>query len=400
MPTKQKDGRYRTKVVVAEGEKPVWISARTQRELEEKKQQIRQTYITGVKPRDATFHALVIEWFNVIKRPRIKSPSTLANYQNAINLHLLPHFPEKQLIKAVRRADLQRCLDACSEYSSTVCLLVNSVIRHVFDYAISENILTVNPSTALLLPNCKPTLQKDAFSPEQEQALLRTASTHPDGLMIYVLYYTGIRRGEMLGLRWEDIDWNSKMIHICRSVDFLSKKPDKPQDTSGVKTPSADRYVPLPDQLAAILRPLRSLPHLYVISIDGSQPLTSTQFRARWNRLMIDAGYCALSPRYHEKVKRWKREGKTVTKPNIVYDYDASITPHWFRHNYITACVAAGIPPEVCMRIVGHNSFQTTIDVYTHIKKEQLKSASVSLSNVLFADSCQKVANTTFHSNE
>ena len=70
LPTKQKDNRYRTKVVVADGEKPVWISARTQRELEEKKRLVRETYIGGSAPRNVTFHAMVIEWFNVIKKPR------------------------------------------------------------------------------------------------------------------------------------------------------------------------------------------------------------------------------------------------------------------------------------------------------------------------------------------
>lgn len=396
MPTKQKDNRYRTKIVVAKGQPPVWISARTQRELEEKKQQIRQTYINGVRPREATFHALVIEWFNVIKRPRIKAPSTLANYQNAINLHLLPFFPEKQLIKAVRRADLQRCLDACAPYSSTVGILVHSVITHVMKYAISENIISSDPSAALLMPSYKESASKDAFTPEQEQKLLETAASSPDGLMIYLLYYTGIRRGEMLGLRWEDFDWDRQLIHVQRSIDFMTKKRGEAQSASTVKTDAGDRYVPLPDALAAILRPLRSLPHLYLVSLHDNEPLRSSEFRVRWNRLMLQAGYAHISPRYYEKVERWKKAGKKVLNPNMAYDYDCDITPHWFRHNYITACVHAGIRPEVTMRIVGHSSYQTTIDIYTHIQKEHLKMASVSLAGVLRGESCQKVANQHF----
>ena len=112
MPKKQKDGRYRAKVTPAPGEKPVYVSARTLRELNEKKQYVLTHYRDGLKPRDITFQALVVEWFEVIKRPRIRSRSTLQNYRNIINAHVLPYFPPQQLLRAVRRAVLLRCLDA------------------------------------------------------------------------------------------------------------------------------------------------------------------------------------------------------------------------------------------------------------------------------------------------
>ena len=394
MPTKQKDNRYRTKVVVADGEKPVWISARTQRELEEKKRLVRETYIGGSAPRNVTFHAMVIEWFNVIKKPRIRSNSTLINYRNAINLHILPYFPENQLIRAVRRADLQRCLDECAGMSSTPGILVHSIMRNVFKYAMSENIISTDPSLSLMMPQHKESERKDAFTPEQEERLLSTAAHSEDGLMIYLLYYTGMRRGEMLGLRWEDIDWDNNLIHVQRSVDFSTKKAGKKQEPSGVKTYASDRYVPMPDALANLLRPLRSLPHLYIVSIRADEPLHSAEFRLRWNRLMFDAGLAHVSSTYREKVKRWEKQGKPITSPNMAHDYEVDITPHWFRHNYITACVAAGIRPEVVMRIVGHSSYQTTIEIYTHIQKEQLRNQTVSLAGVLrSAESCQKVAN-------
>lgn len=398
MPSKQADGRYRTKVVVAPGEKPVWISARTRRELEEKKRLVRETYIGGAKPRAVTFHALVIEWFTAIKKPRIKRHGTLVNYENAINLHLLPFFPEQQLITAVRRADLQRCLDACAGMSSTPAVLVHSVMRKVFAYALSEGILTSDPTLALTLPDTKPSAQKDAFTPEQEDRLLSVAATQPFGLMLYLLYYLGIRRGEMLGLKWGDFDWDTQMVRIERSVDFSLKKKKEPLGYSLVKTEAGTRLVPVPDQLATILRPLRGLPNMPVISVDGATPLTSSQFRGRWNKLMLAAGFATVSSNYYQKAVRWHQAGQRIKNPNIAYDYDVAITPHWFRHNYITACVLAGIPAEVTMRIVGHSSYQVTIDIYTHIQNEQRKKAAVSLAGVLRGGSCQKVAETVFSS--
>ena len=152
MPKKQKDGRYRAKVTPAPGEKPVYVSARTLRELNEKKQYVLTHYRDGLKPRDITFQALVVEWFEVIKRPRIRSRSTLQNYRNIINAHVLPYFPPQQLLRAVRRADLQRCLDACAGMSSIIGSLTRSVLVHAVRYALTENLLDVDISAALMLP--------------------------------------------------------------------------------------------------------------------------------------------------------------------------------------------------------------------------------------------------------
>ena len=222
MPKKQKDGRYRAKVTPAPGEKPVYVSARTLRELNEKKEYVRQHYRDGVRPREITFHKLIIEWFETIKLPRIKAPSTVKNYRNAINNHLLPYFPEQQLLRAVRRADLQRCLDAAAGMSYIVPSITLSVMRHAVHYAISEGMLDVDITAALMLPETTPPAEKVAFTPAQEDRLLATAAASPDGLMIYLLYYLGCRRGEMLGLQWGDFNWQTQMVHIQRSVDFTA----------------------------------------------------------------------------------------------------------------------------------------------------------------------------------
>ena len=107
---------------------------------------------------------------------------------------------------------------------------------------------------------------------------------------------------------------------------------------------------------------------------------------------MLAVGYAELSPKYNERCAQKKREGKKAPCPNLAYDYDLQITPHWFRHHYITACVIAGVPPEVTMRIVGHADYATTINIYTHVHHEQKRKAAVSLAGVLGGAGCQKVA--------
>ncbi len=82
---------------------------------------------------------------------------------------------------------------------------------------------------------------------------------------------------------------------------------------------------------------------------------------------MKEADCLSLSPKYAEKFQRWQKAGKPIVSPNPCCDYKADVTPHTFRHTYITACVLAGIPAEYTMRIVGHADYTTTINIYTHI---------------------------------
>ena len=360
---KQKDGRYRKKITIP-GVGVKYASGTTRRELEEKARAIREKYIEGVNPRNMTFHQVVLEWFNVIKRPRIKTEASLRNYRNAINVHILPMFPQMQLLQAVRRANLQACLDACAGMNQTTVGLVKSVLQHSIIYAVTEGLLARNIAESLALPETKTPKEKQSIGDETATRLLSISQTAQNGLMIPLLYYLGLRRGEVLALQWGDFDWNAKTVHIQRAYDFTSKKPG---ENEAPKTFNGSRTVPVPDVLLDILRPLRGLPHILLLSDKGNLPLTQARFRYCWNFIMREAGLLSLSPKYAEKTKRWEKSGQAVKKPNPCCDYIAAVTPHTLRHTYVTACVLAGFPAEVTMKIVGHADYKTTINIYTHI---------------------------------
>lgn len=390
MAKKQADNRYRAKVTV-DG-KAVYISARTVRELEDKKREVRERYIGGVKPREMAFVDLVWEWFNTFKRPRIKAPSTLKNYLNAINNHIIPYFHEKQLVKAVRRADLQYCVDQCAGMSYINAEMVCSILHHSCLHAITEGMIQVDPSAALMKPMAAEQSEKDAFTHEQEEALLDVAAKNPYGMMIYLLYYLGIRRGEMLGLRWGDIDWQKKTVHIQRDVDFNAGSSSK-AIVGDIKTKASNRVVPIPNELIEILRPYRSLPNMYIVSVKNNEPLSSNLYRVRWNRMMQEAGYVSVSQKYKDRMDKRAKEGKPIVAPNIAYDYDVAITAHWFRHHYITALVEAEERPEIIKTIVGHRQYDTTINVYTHIKEIRKDTPPTLLSAVFRREIESRAAN-------
>lgn len=166
-----------------------------------------------------------------------------------------------------------------------------------------------------------------------------------------------------------------------------SRKTQKSRDKSEIHKPKTERgkrSVPLPQALYDVLLLIRGEPEHYIVSSDGGKShLTEFGFTRKWTDLMIACGFTAPSAKYQRRIDAAAKQGKEPPPPCSVRDYTLLVTPHAFRHNYITACVVAGIPPEVTMRIVGHANYQTTVNIYTHIQEHQIQASAVDLASVL-----------------
>ena len=187
-------------------------------------------------------------------------------------------------------------------------------------------------------------------------------------MFLAVLYYLGLRRGEALGLKWGDFDFDEDQVHIQRDLDYTCSTA---QDGS-LKTEAADRYVPIPPELKEKLLANRGVDDEYVFQTKKGKPLPHASFKRMWNRLMMAAG-CV----------EWREVKEGTSRPDdILKQIKTTLTPHYFRHNYVTMLYESGIDPLIAMKIVGHTDYQTTANIYTHIKEEMLKKATVDLEGV------------------
>ena len=253
--------------------------------------------------------------------PLPQHPAKLPEYHQCPRSAL---FPAPAAARAVRRADLQRCLDACAGMSSIIGSLTRSVLVHAVRYALTENLLDVDISAALMLPPVLHRPGQTAFTPEEEERLLRTAASSPDGLMIYLLYYLGCRRGKCWAcngaISTGTPAWctsSALWISIPAKQRLHPGAPPKPPPATAGTRPRR------PDGDPA---PLRGLPQTLLISDQGapSPPINSC---TRWAHLMHAAGFLHLSPRYEARRAAALEAGKPCKAPNISYDYDADITP-------------------------------------------------------------------------
>lgn len=361
------DKRRRACVTIPETGQKVWVSGRTADEIARKKAEVRAQFIDGVQVHDIPFAQLVVEWYTDIKKPTIKAVSTRKNWENAINLHLLPYIDPRKMTKAIRRVDMQRVLDRMAGMNATTIGLVLATLRHTCAYAIADGIIVRDPSRELTLPEAKTPKEKDAFTDVETERVLRMAADSEFGLFVYILYYTGMRRGEALGLLWGDVDFDHHIISVERDLDYNAGSSSVVV-VGTVKNAQSVRLVPMPAALEAILKPLRGLPNVPILNIDGEY-ISYNKYRTRWGHMMVDYGFATLSQRYLDRCDQRQHDGKKILPPNVAYDYDFSISPHWFRHNYVTACYLSGLPAETTMQIVGHNDITTTVNIYTHLKK-------------------------------
>lgn len=139
-----------------------------------------------------------------------------------------------------------------------------------------------------------------------------------------------------------------------------------------LKTAAANRYVPVRQELRTMLSKVRGFPQQYVFHTEEGQPWLQSSFKRIWLSLM-EASYCVEEREVTKETKR---------KNDIIKQLKPTLTPHYFRHNYATLLFEAGVEPLIAMKILGHTDYQTTANIYTHLKSEMMKKSSVDMEEV------------------
>ncbi len=361
--------RGKVRIGVDAGGKPIdkYIRAHSKLELETAMQACREHYILGRPiPEDKMFYEYAEEWYTIRKEPFI-SEASRASYKSAFIRHVLPEFGLQHL-KAISANDIQLFVNHFAGMSKSQITLVIGILRGIFSSAYAEGLIERDPTAALIRPKSSRKEARRPLTADETRRVLEVIESHPEGLFLAVLYYLGLRRGEALGLKWGDFDFDEDQVHIQRDLDYACSVA---QDGS-LKTDAADRYVPIPPELKEKLLPNKGGADEYVFHTEKGKPLPHATFKRMWHRLMLAAG-CV----------EWREVKEDTSRPDdILKQIRPTLTPHYFRHNYVTMLYESGIDPLIAMKIVGHTDYQTTANIYTHIKEEMLKKATVDLESV------------------
>lgn len=354
---KRSDGRWQDQITLPGMSKPKYFYGKTKKEVKQKMAQWRQEQTASRK-----FQKVSEEW--EIEHEKRSSYNTMRAYQAPLK-RLREQFGDSKPedITPDEVSAYLRYL-AGRGYSQRTMSMEFAILNMVFDYAIVKGYASTNPCGPVKLPSGLPKAKRDMPTEEQLEAVKKGVK-EPFGLFPYMLLYTGMRRGELLALRWEDIDLEAGVIHVTKSVYFagsasIVKEP---------KTESGKRVVVLLDALREVL-PEPGAGYVF----GGEKPLTDYQFRSAWGNWAKAVG---LGP-----------GGMKGT----------DVTPHQLRHAFATILYDAGVGEVDTMSIMGHSSIKVTREIYTHIRQERMEKTAEQINSFLRQEvskgnskSCQKI---------
>lgn len=378
MATKQKSGLYRTKIKIgvdANGKDVVkWISGKTKKELEDARREVIAHYIEGqANVSDRLFGEYAVEWFKTIKAPEL-SPSSLESYKTALNRDILPEFGERTL-RAISATEVQQLVNRFAGMSATKIAVICATLQGIFESACADQVLQNNPMTHIRKPKATPPAEKHPLTNDERRKIEAVCAERTDALYLALMYYMGLRPGEARGLQWGDIDWAAGSVHIQRDIDYKDHGR-----VGSVKTRKSNRVIPLPDSLRAILGNVRGLPDRFIVCGCKGGILAKTSAERLWVELMKAC----------DMVK--PVETDTSYRPtDIRSKWEPIITPHAIRHNYATMCWENGIDPYTTMRLMGHSSIKTTMDIYTHLNDAQFQKMAEKIEGVFENKVAQKL---------
>ncbi len=232
------------------------------------------------------------------------------------------------------------------------------LISSILNQAVFWQVIPDTPTRRVKPPKFE---RKEAkyLDEEQTATLLRLLDNEPyqNQAMIRFFLLSGVRRGELCGLEWKDIDFDNHMITICRTSQYL---PEKGIFTKGTKTDSSVRSIKLPEQAFELLKTHRKWQRKQRIAM-GDRWVDSDRIFAQ------DDG----TPVHPDSITGWFHD--FIMRTDL-----PQISIHSLRHTNITLLLAAGIPLKTVSYRAGHAQTSTTANIYSHaIRTADEKAAEV-----------------------
>ena len=264
--------------------------------------------------------------------------STLENKKTLINLKILPYFQDMTLseIKPVHVRQWQNTLLSYTDengkpYSQTYLKTINNQLSAIFNYAVRYYDLKENPCHKAGSMGKKHADEMQIWTYEEFQQFIKAADKPQSIAGFNILYFTGMRIGEMLALTWKDIDLENNTINIDKSYQRIGREDviTKP------KTPKSTRTIVIFDHLADIIREYKA--HIYKPHVnDRVFACTKSFFENEIRRVCANAA-----------IKR--------------------IRIHDIRHSHASLLIELGFSPLLIAERLGHENIETTLNTYSHL---------------------------------
>ncbi len=316
------------------------------------------------------------EWLTAIG-PSLR-PTTRDLYAMAVRSWIVPRIGALRLSQVTPQVlqDLYRVLAETGRHGGADGLgprsvrLAHQVLRQSLAKAVDWDLLRVNPAMARLeLPRLEPKPIR-TWTVEEARRFLATTADDRLGALWLLMVTTGLRRGEALGVRWEDVDLDAGRLAVVQTVVVASNRAY----LSEPKTAHGRRVVRLQPEVVAALR-LRRL-------------------RQGQDRLLVGSAWIDTGLVFTTAV------GGLLHPRNIVRAFDLAVERagvpririHDLRHTAATVALREGVHPKLVQEMLGHANVAITLDTYSHASEDMHKVASERIGRALFGERNDAVA--------
>ena len=365
---KRKDGRWEGRYTA--GRDPITgkqifknVLGKTQAEVKEKlKKALEEAKkIDITRAGKYTVASWMEEWFENVAKLKVRT-SSHQTYRGYIDHHIAPNIGKIPLEK-LSTMDLQKLYrklmikgrverieskDQPKGLSAKTVRNINQVISSAMDFAVAQKIISENPCKAVALPKIEHK-EMQTIPAEQLQAFLKEAKETGVYEMYYIELATGLRRGELLGLKWTDIDWKNGIIKVRRSIARMNGEIVE----STLKTKNSYRAVTISQQAIEVLKEQKAKTNdVYVFPSPNGGPISPDSVNNMLKRVLARAGIPKV--RFHD-----------------------------LRHTFATIALQNGVDIKTVSGMLGHFSAGFTLDTYAHVTTSAQKEAAETMGQAL-----------------
>lgn len=293
------------------------------------------------------------EWFENVCKIKVR-PSSHQAYRGYIDHHIAPNIGKIPLQKLYRklmrngRVERTEAEHQPKGLSAKTVRNINQVISSAMDSAVAQKIITENPCKNVSLPKTEHK-EMQTIPAEQLQAFLTEAKATGVYEMCYIELATGLRRGVLLGLKWQDIDWKNGIIKVRRQV----ARVDGQIVEAPLKTKNSYRAVSISPQAVEVLKMQKAKTNNeYVFPSPKGGPISPDSVNNMLKRVLERAGIPKV--RFHD-----------------------------LRHTFATIALQNGVDIKTVSGMLGHFSAGFTLDTYAHVTTSAQKEAAQTMGNIL-----------------
>ena len=358
------DDRWEDRVVVGYDDsglpKTKNVLAKTKRECQEKLRQLTEGMVgrndRKVKP-DMLFGDWLCYWYETHSKPTLRA-STRNNYENVIHNHVLPEIGKISLHK-LSQNDLQQFYGRLKKngrkrlteqygagLSDRMVRMCHAVCRSALERAVRDDLLRTNPAIGCKLPP-KKAKEMQVLDREELQKFLIQAQADGYYELFLLDICTGLRRGELIALQWEDLNFETGVLTVNKQAYTVNGE----LQIIPPKTKASVRKLVLPPAVLAVLREYRKKVDsrwMFPSPVKADRPITPGVARRRLQTILERADCKRV--RFHD-----------------------------LRHTFATLALENGMDVKTLSAMLGHVSAATTLDIYTHITSDMLSEAAAKI---------------------